>query len=143
MYGFHTDAESTSKPVSSTDGIGNEFEDDVTNPSFQQSSPPSSRMKAAATWILMIQETFKLPQSSMELILKDVTGFIQDMLVNLFDEVTSVLTNAGIDSSSVPGLSSLFSSTSVYAAPFAGLEMQHLQMRYYKESLGFVVSSNV
>ena len=60
--------------------------------------------------------------------------------MDLFDDVTSALANVGIDFSTIPGLSSLFSGNSVYASPFAGLETQHTQMRYYKESLGFVVS---
>ena len=76
----------------------------------------------------------------MERILKDITGFIQDTLLDLFDDVKSVLANVGIDPCSVPGLSSVFSENSVYATPFKGLQTQHLQMKYYRETLGFVVS---
>ena len=82
----------------------------------------------------------KLPQNSMERILKDITGFIQDMLLDLFDNVKSKLMSIGVDPSSVPGLSLLFAEDSIHATPFKKLETHHMQMKYYKETLGLVVS---
>ena len=101
----------------------------------------NARKKAAATWILKVQETYKLPQSTMELILKDITGFIQDMLIDLYEDVGTILADAGINCTTVAGLSFLFSSDSTFATPFAGLESHHCQMKFYKESMGLVVST--
>lgn len=75
----------------------------------------------------------------MDRIFKDITGFIQDMLVDLYGNVSDTLADAVINCTTVTGLSSLLSST--YSTPFAGLESAHCQMKYYKEALGFVVST--
>lgn len=93
--------------------------------------------KCAAVWILKVQETYKLPQSTMELILKDVTGLFQDILVDLFNE--HVLTNSSINHTDINGLSALFSENSIYARPFAGLETQYSQLKFYREEFNFVV----
>lgn len=53
------------------------------------------------------------------------------MLTELCDEVNSCLTNNGIDMSSISGLSDLFSHSSVYANPFAGLLSQHMQLKFF------------
>lgn len=111
---------------------------ETTEPIFNDNDT-SSRKKQAAIWILKVQETYKLPQSTMELILKDITGFVQDLLVDLFDDVKQVLSNSGIDPAEVEGLSNLFSEDSVYATPFSGLETQYSQLKFYKEVLNFVV----
>ena len=34
----------------------------------------------------------------------------------------------------------MFSNDSIYANPFAGLETQFLQLKYFKEALGYIVS---
>ena len=47
------------------------------------------RKKAAAMWLLKVQEKFLLPQSTMEMILKDVTDLIQDLLSDLEDDVNA------------------------------------------------------
>lgn len=45
--------------------------------------------------------------------------------------MVSILGNAGIDTN-IAGLSDLFSTQSAYANPFAGLETQYLQLKFYK-----------
>lgn len=95
----------------------------------------NSRMRSAAMWILKIQETHGIPQSTMMEILKDVTGFVQDLLSDLFKDVKSVLVGAGIPTD-IPGLTSL---QSAYAHPFSGLESQYSQLQFYKKAFNFVV----
>ena len=97
------------------------------------------RMKSAAIWILKVQETLGLTQSTMSKIIKDVTGFFQDLLVDLFSDITSVLANAGI-ANNIPGLAELFNTRSKYANPFAGLGSPYSQLKFYKEAFNFVVS---
>ena len=59
VYDFHSDSETMPTTVSSTDDVENEFEDDTSGDSPTSSFPPPDRIKAAAMWILKIQETFK------------------------------------------------------------------------------------
>ncbi len=58
--------------------------------------------RRAATWILKVQETYKLTQSTMD---SDVTGFFQDLLSNLFEELKSALMKYGVDPTTIPGVS--------------------------------------
>lgn len=140
VYLFHTDDETTSTPDSSN---SDNSHSDSTNP---EDLPPessfSARKIAAATWILKIQEIYKIPQSTMEKIITDITGFIQDLLTDLRDDVNSTLADADnvISPSSLSALSSLFDHSSSYANPFGGLENQYLQLRFYKKAFNFVVS---
>lgn len=101
----------------------------------------SSRKKSAAIWILKVQETLKLTQSTMEQILKDITAFFEESLIELGNEVKAILLEAGIEIAQLPDLAKLFSPDSPYAKPFGGLETQHLQMKFYKEEMDLVVCS--
>ena len=145
VYDFHTDSEpviqcSTFQDQDDPDHWLN-CETDSFNDPEMTSSILYSKKRAAATWILKVQEMYKLPQSTMEQILKDVTGFFQNILMDLHDELKSILSNSGIDHTLLQGFDQLFSANSFYTNPFLGLETQHAQLKYYKESLNFVVRS--
>ena len=118
VYGFHTDHEMV---VSQTQSFSTREEpsEDETPENEHGIEQPSAKIRAA-TWILKIQETHKLPQSTMESIIIDTTGFIQDLLIDLHDEVESCLTKAGVNFSDVPGLLKLFDPSSSFANPFSG-----------------------
>ena len=116
VYAIHKEQESIVPEVSgppADDHDDQEYLDDH-NPGhadFDDSSNVSThdrRKRAAATWILKVQELYKLPQSTMGLILKDFTGFIEDLLTDLCDDVTSTLSDAGIDHVNIPRLHELF-----------------------------------
>ena len=81
-----------------------------------------------------------MAQSTTEQILRDVTGFIEDLLVDLEDDVKHCLQNGGVDPDQIPGLADLFNSESAYAKSFAGLETQYSQLTFYKRAFNFVVS---
>lgn len=139
VYAVHTDDEVISIPMPEehpTEEINDPLLDDDNDLSAGQ-SVRQSRKKAAAIWILKIQEVYKLPQSTMENILTDVTGFIEDMLTELYEDVVSFLAEAGVEVSSVAGLSDLFRS---HANPFAGLQTQFTQLKFYIDALNLVVS---
>ncbi len=145
MYDFHSEKESIVLDQDNRDRMDDtsEFDEGVQDSEQQDSeqSPDTiSRKKAAAIWILKVQEKYKLTQSTMALILKDMTGFIQDLLSDLQDEINASFSSVGIDQSSIPGLSELFSPTSMYGSPFDGLQSQYQQQKYYKEELGLIVS---
>ena len=55
-------------------------ESDDVDPSMDSSSSASMIKDSAAAWILKVQEQHKLPQSTMEDILKDVTYLCQVIL---------------------------------------------------------------
>ena len=139
VYGFHTDADTVMFSTPSD----NEDEDIMagdTSDVKQDSFSLTARKKAAATWILKVQETYKLPQSTMTEILKDVTSFIQDMLDDLYNDVKTTLSDAEIDCATIPGLPLLFGPDSKYATPFAGLETQYSQLKFYRDALEYIVS---
>lgn len=156
VYAIHSESESILRPTE--DGF-NSNSDQNSDPDPNQNPTPNPdpdpdddldtdsgdfeecMKKMAATWILKIQEKFKLPQLVVELILQDVTDFFDDLLDSLFSEVKLVLSSAGIDDSVIVNVSKLFGSNSAYGKPFAGLETQYLQLKYYKKEFGFVVCS--
>ena len=138
VYDFHTNHETV---VPQTSSLSNEEELCNESPENENSYEECSHSKKirVATWILKVQETYKLPQSTMESILKDTTGLIQDLLIDIRDDVESCLTNAGVNFSNVSGLSELFDSSSLYANPFSGLDNQYSQLKFYKDKLNLVV----
>ena len=145
VYDFHTDSDpviqsSTFQDQDNPDHLLNCETDSFHDPEMT-SSILYSKKRAAATWILKVQEMYKLPQSTMEQILKDVTGFFQNILMDLHDELKSILSNSGADHTQLKGFDQLFSANSFYTNPFLGLETQHGHLKYYKESLNFVVRS--
>ena len=142
IYDYHTDTENIVQCTTSTGGDNEEEIDDeelLNDMGNEEHSQGFSKQRAAALWILKVQEMYKLPQSTMESILDDVTGLFQDLLMDLCDEVKSVLAKADIAHSDVPGLLDLFASTSSYAQPFAGLNTKHLQLKFYEENFDLVV----
>ncbi len=88
VYEIHSDSEPI---ISITAHIAEEVPEEVLSNEDEIHEPcdadKTSRMKAAAIWILKVQETYKLPQSTMEQLLKDVSGFFQDLLVDLLEDV--------------------------------------------------------
>lgn len=136
IYDHHTDSESILIPDNEEESTPVEIGDEEIQPEYCEQA--NSRMKSAAVWILKVQETHGIPQSTMMEIIKDVTGFVQDLLVDLYSDVKSVLTSAGI-TNDVPGLQELFNSESTYAHPFQGLESPYKQLKFLKEVFNFVV----
>ncbi len=151
VYAYHTDQEAVvlERDEGGEDGAGDSDSSNTPGPRSSYSgtldpctstSDMDCRKRAALMWILKVQEKFLLPQSTMDMITKDVTVFIQDLLLDLGDDVRATLTASGCDPGSVSGLCELFHSSSAYANPFVGVESQHMQMKYCREALGIVVS---
>lgn len=139
VYGFHGEFESII--MQSTTGITEDEQMDLSeNVSTVNSVDNDRRRRAAATWILKVQEQHKIPQSTMEEILKDVSGFVQDLLIDLHQKVNSTLQSACVDPSQVPGLAELFHPESEFAKPFSNLETQHMQLKFYRQNFNLIVS---
>ena len=98
LHGEHKPVVCDSQSTETTDP------EDIEDPSttadeevYEDISERKCQKRTTAMWILKIQESCKLPQSTMETVLHDITGFIQDLLVDIEDEISSCLTNAGVD----------------------------------------------
>ena len=95
--------------------------------------------RAAAIWILKIQEVCKLPQSTTAKIMEDVGSLYESALTSIHAHVSGVLTDSGINVETVPDLSTIFSPNGVHGNLFRGLETHTRQLQYYKSHLQFVV----
>ena len=140
VYEFHGELEPIITHLASPILDEPEHMDDSEDILVNQCLSGHQRKRRAATWILKVQEQHKLPQSTMEEILRDVTGLFQDTLSDLQQQVCTRISAAGIDLNQVPGLAELFQDQSEFATPFMGLETQYLQLKFYKENFNFVVS---
>ena len=109
-------------------------------PTISQVTPADSMQRAAAIWLLKTQELRRLPQSTTEGIMQDVGSLYDTALSNLHADVLDALRRAGVDSSTIPGLSSVFSSSGPHGNLFSGLETHYKQLQYYKNNFHFVVS---
>ena len=139
VYGFHGELESIS--IQTTSPILEDEQMDVPESvSSDNNIDDSCHKRTAATWILKVQEQHKLPQSTMEEILKDVTGLVQDLLIDLHQKVNSTLQSAGVDPKQISGLADLFHPESEFARPFSNLETQHMQLKFYKQNFDLIVS---
>lgn len=95
--------------------------------------------RAAAIWILKIQEVCKLPQSTTSKIMEDVGSLYESALTNIHAHVSKVLIDSGINPERLPDLSTIFSPNGVHGNLFKGLETHARQLQYYKSHLQFVV----
>ena len=76
----------------------------------------------------------------MEAVLKDISGLVQDLLLDLHQKVNSTLQSAGVDPGQISGLAGLFHPESEFARPFSNLETQHMQLKFYRQNFNLVVS---
>lgn len=147
VYAYHGDRDMSQlvpTDVHSGDhgGVGSSGEDYTTDREETQS--PSSDdvlQRAAAMWILKTKEKHRIPQSSMEAIIRDVQGFLQLVLGEIHSALSSSLSEAALDASSLSSMASIFQPDSIFGNPFKRLQTQHLQFKYYKDNFGFVVSA--
>ena len=96
-------------------GVGSSGEDYTTDREETQS--PSSDdvlQRAAAMWILKTKEKHRIPQSSMEAIIRDVQGFLQLVLGEIHSALSSSLSEAALDASSLSSMASIFQPDSIF-----------------------------
>lgn len=114
--------------------------DDIGEDNLHNEHSEERDMRNKALWILKSKETLKLTQVATTSLLDSATELCETTVTELGGEVKALLQVVGIDSSSVPGLDALFSTTSHYCQPFDGIDTYHRQLAYYKKHLNFVVS---
>lgn len=88
---------------------------------------------------MKIKEQRRLPQSTVNEIVGDVSELCANNVAILGEEVFKLLKSAGI-TTEVPGLRELFNPSSRYCQPFDGLNTTYLQMSFYRKHFKLVVS---
>ncbi len=116
-------------------GCDQEFEEDR----FDTNALPPEFESIAACWILNIKECCKLTQSATEDILARVTDLNQYILLQVFQAVKTIITNAGVDIRQVEELQRIFDPNGKFGRPFKGLESSYKLQNYCKKTLELVV----
>jgi len=97
--------------------------------------------KAAAMFILKLKEKHQIAQTTVDEILQDTEQVTGKMVHRLHQQLTTVLTEAGVNADDVPGLAELFEDPEILH-PFDGLHTEYRQNKFYSEKMGLVVGSS-
>ena len=92
----------------------------------------------SARWILKTSETRSLTRRATLGIVADVSDMVDFVVESLRTQTNSVLSNAGVDLSTLSKVDEVFSSSNT--RPFEGLTSFHHQVQYYKDYFNFIVS---
>ena len=116
---------------------------DISDPSEHgnglQESHSEQLKRSAALFILKTAEVRKLTLTAVNGVLEDVQELVERAVHSTHTKVCSVLHKAGISASDVPELHDLFTDENLLN-PFMGLQTEHLQVKYFKEKFGYIVS---
>ena len=102
-----------------------------------QENHEESIKKSRALFILKTVEVRKLTLTAVNSILGDIQHLVEDALTVAQRKTERVLESHGIDASNIPRFDTSFTSE---MWPFAGIETGYLQMKYFRETLGLIVS---
>ena len=94
----------------------------------------------AAAWILKTKEGHKLTQTAIDDIIQEVTALNQFILSKVHIAVQTALKEADMSESCATAISEICHPNGPFGKPFQGLETAYQQLRYYKASLGMIVS---
>ena len=90
-----------------------------------------------AQFILKLKESRQVSQVVIDDVVEGCTSVFQDTVRRLRANVFAKLAMAGVDVNDVQGLEGLFNEI---PQPFEDLETRHKQEKYFRESMGLVVS---
>ena len=93
--------------------------------------------KSRALFILRTAEVRKLTLTAVNNTLSDIQHLVEDALTVAQSKIERVLESHGINASNIPGFHTSFTSD---MCPFAGTETEYLEMKYFRETLGLIVS---
>ncbi len=128
----------------------------------QRSEPVQPNLQeAAALLLLKLKECHKLTQSALQVnskilcvyitatysiypylqaVIEGTTMLWQGHLTSLHSKVCQAVEAVGVDPRSVPDLDGIFDPENEFSHPFAGLQTQYRQIKYYRQKFGLVVS---
>ena len=122
------------------DDEGTSMDTGVSDTTEQVEDVAKRLKRSAALLLLKLKEKQKLTQVALQGVIEGVTSLFQEHLSVLHTQVCRKLEEAGVQSSSFPGLGELFNDEEA-GRPFLGLETQHQQLNYYKSNLNLLVST--
>ena len=87
-----------------------------------------------------LKEKHKLTQVALQGVIEGVTSLIQCQLDSLHTQVCQQLRSANTPEAVIGNLDSLFSENGTVGQPFAGLETQYQQLKFYRDHFNLIVS---
>jgi hypothetical protein len=104
--------------------------------SIEVENPEVMVKKAAASFILKIKECHKLPQSTVDCIIDDVTVLLQTIHSEMLESAIKKASKDNADPNL--WLPDLFSVSSVFSSPFETIKSNYLQRQYFVKEFGMV-----
>lgn len=106
-------------------------------PSPRNADADEDHKQSNAMFILKTSEVRKLTITAVNNILSDIELLVEDAMVTAQKKTECSLRACGINPSSIPSFYDNFCSL---MKPFVGLDSEYLQMKYFRETLGLIVS---
>ena len=97
----------------------------------------AAQQRSAGLFLLKLKEHRRLSQAAIDDIVQEWNGLFSHTLQRLNARVSEKLASSGIDVDSIEGLQEVFQD---FPSPFQGLETRYFQEKYFRESLGLLVS---
>ena len=101
-----------------------------------------SLKRNAALFLLKTKEVGRVSQVTLNNIVFDLSNFIQVQMDELQETVKSILRANNVQNEVVTAIGRSFSKEDI-SRPFAGLESEYLQKKYFKEELNMLVSKQI
>ena len=107
-------------------------------PALEMPESQVSRKVSAALFIMKAKEVNKISQSSLNVLLQDVTMMLEQKISKLETDVCRALATRGIEMDAE--LQSLFRKPEL-VKPFQGIDTEYLQRKFFREAFQLVVST--
>lgn len=99
--------------------------------------------ESTALFLMGLKEKHKLTQVALQGVIEGVTSLMQCHFDSLHTQVCQQLRSANTPETVIGNLSSLFSENGTVGQPFAGLETQHQQLKFYRDHFNLIVSFSI
>ena len=123
-------------PINPVTATAMENPDD--EPALEMSESQVSRKVSAARFIMKAKEVNKISQSSLNVLLQDVTTMLEQKISKLETDVCRALATRGIEMDAE--LQPLFRKPEL-VQPFQGIDTEYLQRKSFREAFRLVVST--
>ena len=123
-------------PINPVTATAMENPDD--EPTLEMPESQVSRKVSAALFIMKAKEVNKISQSSLNVLLQDVTTMLEQKISKLETDICRALATRGIEMDAE--LQSLFRKPEL-VKPFQGIDTEYLQRKFFREAFQLVVST--
>ena len=93
--------------------------------------------RSSALFLLKLKEQRRISQVAIDDIVDSCKGLFSQTIGQVQAGVRAKLADCGVDLESIQGLDTAFSSVT---DPFDGIETHHLPEKYFRETLGLIIS---